>query len=151
MVRGNQQFQRIVEQELLVEAAVGARRSGLSGDDHCQVGVVGQQQVKAFGRVCLDDPHLHRRPGGPQRADHRGQQGRGGGGESADPQRARVAAGFGGQQPADVFPAGEQGVEMAEQDARGGAQRTPRPCGMSNTTSRSSAKVRSWWETVEGV
>ncbi len=80
VIRRHQKVERIVEQFLLVEPGIGARWRGRGRDHHGQVGLLCQQQLEAFLRVGLDDPHSATRvcgtyPGG----DVRQQRGRGGG------------------------------------------------------------------------
>ena len=76
---GQQQVQRVVEQRALVEAGVPRGGQVRRRDDHCQVGLVGEEQLEALLGVRLDDPHGDVRVPPAEVGGHLRQQGRGGG------------------------------------------------------------------------
>ena len=134
-------------------ARTAGRRWGAASrcHDHRDVGLVGEQQLEALLGVGLDDPS--RDPGGAS-LDAAATGGSRAAAAVENPHKRRSppsSAAAGDDLGADLLPPGEQLVGVAQQGAGGRRQPHRRPSCSSSATPRSRARVRSWWETAEGV
>ena len=153
MAFGHQQVQRVLD----AGSCCSNRGSALEGtprgrNDHCDVRLVGEQELEALLGVRLDDAHLPRRA---RLADVRGdrrQQRRRRCREPAQAQLRRPRRRRGRDLGPDPLPSCVQLLGVGEQDcARPASAGCRRPSCTTSSTPRSFASVRSCWETADGV